>query len=101
MSQAPTNPDDARTVNVQLDKLRAFAARQGFGDCTEYLDDGYSGNNLNRPAFTQMEEDIALGKIDTIIVSCINRIARDYFLMENWIANAQTKGIRLIALDGL
>jgi len=47
-----------------------------------------------------MEAGINLGKIDIIIVSCINRIARDYFLMEEWIAKARAKGIRLIALDG-
>jgi DNA invertase Pin-like site-specific DNA recombinase len=97
---ASIHPNDVGTIDLQLNKLRDFAAQQGFEGCVEYLDNGYSGNNLCRPAFAQMEADINLGKIDTIIVSCISRIARDYSLMEDWIAKARAKGIHLIALDG-
>jgi len=66
----------------------------------EYSDDGYSGNNLDRPAFLQMEADIGLGKIDTVIVSRTDRIVRDMFLMGEWISGAKAKGVHLIALDG-
>ena len=34
----------------------------------EYVDDGYSGTNFERPAFKRMIEDAKTGKIDTIIV---------------------------------
>ena len=97
---ASTHPNDVGVIDIQLNKLRDFAAQQGFKECAEYLDNGYSRSNLNRPAFVQMEADIGRSKIDTIIVSCINRIARDYFLMEDWISTAKEKGIRLVALDG-
>jgi predicted site-specific integrase-resolvase len=97
---ASTHSSDAGTINVQRDRLREFAKQQGFGACLEYLDNGYSGNNLNRPAFSKMEADIYAGKIDTVIVRCTDRIARDVFLMENWIADVRAKDVRLIALDG-
>ena len=97
---ASTHPSDAGAIDIQLDKLRDFAIQQGFGRCKEYLDNGYSGNNLNRPAFSKMEADINSGKIDTVIVRCIDRIARNMFLMEEWISSSKEKGVRLIALDG-
>jgi len=33
--------------------------------------------------------------IDTVIVSCINRITRDVFLLNEWINYSEEKGIRL------
>ncbi|MCL2616163.1 MAG: recombinase family protein [Defluviitaleaceae bacterium] len=77
---ASTHHSDAGAIDIQLVKLRDFAVQQGFGKCREYLDNGYSGNNLNRPAFSKMEADINSGKVDTVIVRCIDRIARDMFL---------------------
>jgi len=47
-----------------------------------------------------MQSAIEQGKIDTVIVSCINRIARDMFLLEEWISFAKARGVRLISLDG-
>jgi len=97
---ASTHPNDFMAIWVQRDKLRAFAHEQGLPVIKEYTDDGFSGNNLNRPAFIEMEADIAAGKIDTIIVSCINRIARDVFLMEDWMSKARAMGVLIIALNG-
>ena len=97
---ASTHPNDFGTIWIQRDKVRAFAFEQGYCICEVYSDDGYSGNNLNRPAFAKMEADIEAGKIDTIIVSCASRIARDTFLLEDWREKARAKGVKLIALDG-
>ena len=97
---ATTHPDDSMTIFLQRDRLRNFAIQQGYSICEEYLDGGYSGNNLVRPAFARMEEDIDAGKIDTIIVTCVDRIARDYFIMEDWLHKLELKGIRIIAIDG-
>ena len=96
---ASTNQLDAGEIDIQLAKLRDFAKQQGFSNYNEYLDNGYRGNNLNRPSFSKMKTDIDLGEIDTVIVSCISRIARDVFLVEEWISYAKARGIRLIALN--
>ena len=97
---ASSHPNDAGVIGVQLDRLRSFAKQHGYNVCMEYLDDGYSGNNLNRPAFIQMEADINSGKVDTVIVRCIDRIARDMLIREKWISDSKAKGISVIALDG-
>jgi len=66
----------------------------------EYFDDGFSGNNFNRPAFAEMETAISKGEIDTIIVRSLDRIARNYFLLSDWEEWRKNKGVQLIALDG-
>jgi len=41
-----------------------------------YDDGGYSGGNLDRPAFQRLLEDVAAEKIDTIVVYKVDRLTR-------------------------
>ena len=97
---ASTHPNDSPAIWHQRDKVRAFANEQGHEIFKVYSDDGFSGNNLDRPAFAEMEAEMAAGKIDTIIVSCVDRIARDHFIREDWLHRLESMGIRIIAVDG-
>jgi len=51
-----------------------------------YSDAGYTGSNLNRPALQNLLNDIALGKIDCVLVYKIDRLTRSpkdfYHLIE-------------------
>lgn len=44
----------------------------------EYVDDGYSGANFERPAFQKLMEDVRTGKINCIIVKDLSRLGRNY-----------------------
>ncbi|MBO5681629.1 MAG: recombinase family protein, partial [Lentisphaeria bacterium] len=41
-----------------------------------YDDGGFSGGNLDRPAFNRMKEDIIAGKIDMVVVYKLDRLSR-------------------------
>ena len=44
----------------------------------DFVDDGYTGSNFDRPGFQQMMDGVRNGKIDTIIVKDLSRFGRDY-----------------------
>ena len=65
----------------------------------EYVDDGFTGTNFNRPGFQEMLEDISAGNIDCIITKDLSRFGRDhidtgYYLERYFPSNA----IRYIAI---
>jgi DNA invertase Pin-like site-specific DNA recombinase len=66
----------------------------------EYQDMGYSGNDLNRPAFIQMNTAIGLGEIDTVVIRSIDRIARDSRLADEWIDGLKARGVNLVTVNG-
>ncbi len=45
---------------------------------TEFVDDGYSGTSMDRPAMTRILQLVAMGKVRTIIVRDLSRFARNY-----------------------
>ena len=41
-----------------------------------YIDEGFTGNNVDRLAFLRLQEDVFKGRVSTIIVSRLDRISR-------------------------
>ncbi len=69
----------------------------------EYIDDGYTGGNFDRPDFKRMIQDIEDGKIDCIITKDLSRFGRDHidtgYYLERYLPS---KAIRYIAIgDGV
>lgn len=63
-----------------------------------YIDDGYSGTNLNRPAFKKMLQDIKNNKIDEVIVKDFTRISRNYFDLSKCIENFKNNNVKIISI---
>jgi len=53
----------------------------------DFVDDGYTGSNFDRPGFQQMMDGVRNGKIDTIIVKDLSRFGRDYIGVGEWICD--------------
>lgn len=66
----------------------------------EYVDDGYSGSNFDRPGWQRLIRDIENKKINTVITKDLSRMGRDYISMGNYIEKEfPEKSIRYIALN--
>ena len=71
--------DQARegySIPAQRDRLLAFCAAQGWGVADVYIDDGYSGAQLDRPALTRLRQDARAHKFDIVLVWKIDRLSR-------------------------
>lgn len=66
----------------------------------EFVDDGFSGTSLNRPAFQRLMADVKAGIIRHIIVKDLSRFMRDYLELGNYLENIfPFLGVRFIAIN--
>lgn len=59
---------ESNSISTQRMMLRRYADQNGLIVIDEYIDDGYSGTNFNRPAFQRMITDIEAGHINCVVV---------------------------------
>jgi DNA invertase Pin-like site-specific DNA recombinase len=70
--------DQARegySIPAQLKRLNAFCKAKGWQICSEYVDDGYSGRDVNRPQYKRMMAERDLW--DVLLVLKMDRIHRN------------------------
>lgn len=62
--------DESNSIENQRLLLHSYIEKQDdlSGEIVEYVDDGYTGTNFNRPAFQKMIIDLKQGEIKTIVV---------------------------------
>ena len=63
------------SLDAQLDKLRSYCKARDWIVGGEYIDDGYSGRNVKRPAYTKMMEE--MDNWDVLLVIKMDRIHRN------------------------
>jgi len=71
---------DSESVINQKELLRNYVKNNNFNLVKEYVDDGYSGTNFDRPGFQNMLEDINNKKINCVIVKDLSRLGRDHVM---------------------
>lgn len=64
------------SIPVQKERIYALCKSKGWTDVVEYIDGGYSGANLNRPALNKLQEDIGQGLINAVVVYRLDRLSR-------------------------
>ncbi len=78
ISREDGDKEESSSVTNQREILKRYVSEQdNFFIVKEYVDDGYTGTNFDRPKFKEMLEDIEAGIIDTVITKDLSRLGRE------------------------
>lgn len=91
---------ESNSISNQRQIILSFAQANEIDVCYEYIDDGYSGANFNRPDFGRMIRDLEDGLFNTIIVKDLSRFGRDYIESGKYLQKVfPEKNIRFISVN--
>ena len=94
--------EESNSIENQRAALYDFVARRKdlIGEVVEYIDDGYSGTNFERPQFKAMLEDMKAGKIDVLLTKDLSRLGRNYVEVGDYMEQIfPLLGVRYIAVN--
>ena len=92
--------DESSSISSQREFLGGYIKKRGWTLYKEYIDDGYTGTNFNRPGFNEMVDDMEHGYVNILLIKDLSRLGRNYIyvgtLLEEYFPQ---KGIRVVAVN--
>jgi len=87
------------SLDNQRERAEAYVASQGWNAlATRYDDGGYSGGNIDRPAFTRLLAGVEAGEFDVIVCYRLDRISRslvDFVKVHEFL---EKRGVALVSV---
>ena len=100
LSRDDDNYGDSVSIETQRTILRQFVKENQFHVVDEYVDDGWSGTNFERPRFQDMMDDIETGKVNCVITKDLSRFGREHVMMDYYLEfYFPEKKVRYIAVS--
>ncbi len=100
LSRDDEKEGESLSIENQRTILQKYVQEKGGTVVDEYVDDGWSGTNFERPAVKRLLDDAKEGRIDTVIVKDLSRFGRNYIQVGQYIDYIfPACGIRFIALS--
>jgi site-specific DNA recombinase len=92
---------DEQTIDSQLAALTERLRADGFRveEAAQFLDDGYSGAVLERPALERLRDQIALGAVDRLYLLDPDRLSRKYAYQVILVEEFQQHGVEVVFLN--
>lgn len=92
---------ESNSISSQRDLIEGYVDRcPDIELVAEFVDDGYTGTNFDRPSFKRMMQAVEKGEINCIIVKDLSRFGREYIDAGQYIEKLfPQKGIRFIAIN--
>jgi len=91
---------ESYSITNQRMLIQRFCEKQGIALVREFVDDGYSGGNFNRPGFQEMLRQLDDGRANMVITKDLSRLGRDMnessYYAETYLRD---RGIRYLALN--
>ena len=90
---------DKQKVEMQVVELKNYIKRRGFSLGQTYIDQGYTGGNIQRPAFGRMMEDAHKRAFDVLIVWKLDRLSRSLKDLITTLETLGSLGVDFISYD--
>lgn len=86
-------------LDEQIEMINQYIKDNNIDISDYYIDDGYTGQDKNRPGLNKLLKDISLNKIEIVIVSSYDRLSRDYLMYENYMDLFKKYNVELKAIQ--
>ncbi|MCI5993578.1 MAG: recombinase family protein [Clostridiales bacterium] len=77
LSNEEAQGGESSSITNQRMIVQNYCKQNGITLVREFVDDGYSGGNFDRPAFQKMMRELEQGKANTVITKDLSRLGRD------------------------
>lgn len=77
LSREEAQKSESSSITNQRMIVTKYCEQNGITIVREFVDDGYSGGNFDRPAFQEMMRELDKGLADTVITKDLSRLGRD------------------------
>ena len=99
LSRDDEQEGESNSITNQKSILERYAKENGFRNTRFFVDDGFSGTNFTRPAFTEIMELAEQGLIENLIVKDHSRLGRNRLVVGQLLEEDFDRlGIRYIAI---
>lgn len=93
----------SESIETQIEKCKDYISlslsdKIAEDDIEVYYDEGWSGKNLNRPKFMEMDKRIENGECGYVIVYRLDRISRSVADFSNLLSKFDKKGVSFISV---
>ena len=77
LSREEAQKSESSSITNQRMIVNKYCEQNGIKLVREFVDDGYSGGNFDRPAFQKMMRELDKGNANTVITKDLSRLGRD------------------------
>ena len=91
--------EESMSITNQRSLISEWADKNGFIITNWYIDDGYSGYSMDRPAFNQLKDDLNNNKVNVIIAKHLSRLGRHSAKVELFLEQLLEDGKRAITIN--
>lgn len=100
LSSADGPDSESNSIQNQRAFLRQWAADNGFSVTGEYVDDGHTGTDFERPGFQRLQSALLEGAVRCVIVKDLSRLGRNYTETGRYLEQVFPRlGVRFIAVN--
>ena len=94
LSKDDERAGESLSIDNQRLILQKYVAERGWNLVDEYVDDGFSGTDFERPQVKRLLDDAKTGRINTIVVKDLSRFGRNYIMVGQYLEILWTRAQR-------